>query len=161
MKNADLIWQTAIVRQGDEGHWLEFSDLRACSRCSRGTGCGAALFSRLFARPDTRLRMPGDCEIPADRVVRVGLDPRWLVLAAAATYLVPVLSFVAGAVLGDMLRPESDPVALTTGLSFALAAVLLLRYPLNVIAQPRLQLVDLHQGLESADASDHFSSYGP
>lgn len=156
-----MIWQTAIVRQADEGYWLEFSDPRACRRCSRGTGCGAALFSRLFARPDTRLRMSGDCGIPADRWVRVGLDPRWLVLAAAATYFVPVLSFVAGAVLGDILRPGNDAASLVAGVSFALVVVLLLRYPLRAIAQPRLQLVDMHQDLESAGASDHFSPHGP
>lgn len=161
MKDAELIWQTAVVRCDDAGrYWLEFSDPRGCSRCSSGTGCGAALFSRLFARPDTRLPMPGEQSIPADRLVRVGLDPRWLMLAAAAAYLLPVIAFVAGAVFADQVLPGSDPAALFSGVALALVAGLLARFPLKFISRPRLRLVELHAGLESASHGGHFSGQG-
>jgi positive regulator of sigma E activity len=108
VKDADLIWQIAVVRCDDDGsRWLEFNDPGSCHKCSSGTGCGAALFSRLFARPDARVPMLDDEDIPADRMVRVGLDPRWLMLAAAATYLLPIIAFIAGAVLSDQLWPEA------------------------------------------------------
>lgn len=161
MRDADLIWQTAIVRCDDAGrYWLEFSDPRGCRKCSTGTGCGAALFSRLFARPDCRVPMPGEKKIPADRPVRVGLDPRWLVLAAAASYLLPVIAFIAGAVSSDRLLPGSDLAALVSGMCFALVAGMLARYPLRSISGPRLLLVELHQGLESESGNDHFSDHG-
>lgn len=104
--------------------------------------------------------MPGDSEIPADRLVRVGVDPRWLMLAAAGTYLVPVVAFVAGAVSADQVFDGRDAVALLAGVSFALVAAWFARYPLAFISRPRLALVDMHQGLESASDSDHLSRQG-
>lgn len=158
MKDAGLIWQIAVVRHDDAGgRWLEFNDPGGCNKCSSGTGCGAALFSRLFARPDARVPMPGEKRVAAGRLVRVGLDPRWLMLAAAATYLLPVVAFVAGALLADRLLPGSDPAALAAGISFALLAALLARHPLNFISRPRLVLVELHQGLESEGDGGHLS----
>lgn len=147
MKDADLIWQIAVVRRDESGsRWLEFDDPGGCGKCSSGTGCGAALFSRLFARPDARVPMPGENDMAPDRLVRVGLDPRWLVLAAAATYLLPVIAFVAGALCADRLLPGSDPAALVSGVGFALLAALLARGPMKLVGTPGLVLVELNQG---------------
>lgn len=156
MKDADLIWQMAVVRRDRDGSgWLEFDDPGSCSRCSSGNGCGAALFSRLFARPEARIPMPGQKNIGTDRLVRVGLDPRWLMLAAAVTYLLPVMAFVTGAVLADWLLPGNDPVALMSGIALAVFAALVARRALRIIGRPRLELVELHQSLESGNDSGH------
>lgn len=158
MKNARLIWQTAVVRIDDVGAaWLEFSDPGACSRCASGSGCGAALFSRLFTRRDTRVPLPADESVAGGRVVRVGLDSRWLMMAAGAAYLLPVLTFVVAAAGADLVWPGSDPAALVSGLTFALAAVALARHPLKFLGNPRLTLVDLQPDLESAGAGGHLS----
>lgn len=163
MKGSELIWQIAVVRLDDKGRrWLEYSDPAGCDKCSTGTGCGAALFSRLFARPDTRIPLSDDNHIPAGHVVRVGLDPRWLLLASAATYLLPVIAFVAGALFADRLFPGSDPAALFAGIALALTAGLAAHYPMKLIDRPRLELVELHEGLESnglesGDDSGHLS----
>lgn len=150
MKDAGLIWQIAVVRRDEAGSdWLEFDDPGGCSKCSRGTGCGAALFSRLFARPDARVPMPDDKAIPAGRLVRVGLDPRWLLLAATTTYLLPVIGFVAGALVADRTLPANDAAALVSGIAFALLAALPARGPMKLIGRPGLVLVELNQGLES------------
>lgn len=157
MKDAELIWQIAVVRcDGNGSRWLEFNDPAGCDKCSRGTGCGAAAFSRLFARPDARVPVPDEKNIPAGRMVRVGLDPRWLMLAAARTYLLPVVAFIAGAVSSDQLWPGNDPAALISGMAVALLAGLLARYPLKIVGTPGLQLVELHQSLESERESGHF-----
>jgi len=159
VKHVDLIWQIAVVRLDEDGsRWLEFNDPGSCHKCSRGTGCGAALFSRLFARPDARVPMPGEKNIPVDRMVRVGLDPRWLMVAAAATYLLPVIAFITGAVFSDQVWPGSDPAALISGTAFALLAAWIARHPLKLIGRPGLELVEMHQSLESGGDSDHFSS---
>ncbi|MEX0916142.1 MAG: SoxR reducing system RseC family protein [Wenzhouxiangellaceae bacterium] len=150
MRNSDLIWQTAVVRRDRDGHaWLEFGDPGACSRCSNGTGCGAALFSRLFARPASRLPLTDDDGRPDGRMVQVGLDPRWLVLAAAATYLLPVVAFVTGAVLADLAWPGHDPAALLGGVTLSLAVAVVVRYPIRSISRPRLMLTDFDTALES------------
>lgn len=106
--------------------------------------------------------MPADEEIAVDHLVRVGLDPRWLMLAAATTYLLPVIAFVGGALVAERLMPGNDPAALISAVSSAVATGLLARYRLKLIGAPRLQLVDLHKnlgstGLESPGDSGHFS----
>lgn len=149
MQRGPLIWQIAVVRRGPDGRaWLEFSDPGACTRCSQGTGCGAALFSRLFARPDTRIPLTDDIDRRSGQVVRAGLDPRWLLLAAAAAYLVPASSFVLGAVAADWIWPSNDVAALFTGLVVSLAVAALTRRPLRMISRPPLTIVDLHEPLE-------------
>lgn len=161
MKDAGLIWQIAVVRRDKAGSgWLEFDDPGGCTKCSSGTGCGAALFSRLFARPDVRVPMPDGKDMPAGRLVRVGLDPRWLVLAAAATYLLPVIAFVGGALCADRLLPGSDPAALASGVAFALLAALLARGPMKLIGRPGLVLVELKESLESTGHGGHLSGQG-
>lgn len=150
MKDADLIWQIAVVRRDEAGSgWLEFDDPGGCSKCSSGTGCGAALFSRLFSRPAAPVPMPREKGIPAGRLVRVGLEPRWLVLAAAATYLLPVIGFVAGALSAERILPGSDPAALVFGVAVAVLAALLARGQMKRIGRPGLVLVELNQSLES------------
>ena len=151
----------AVVRRDRDGTgWLEFDDPGSCSRCSSGTGCGAALFSRLFARPEARIPMPGDRRIGAGRLVRVGLDPRWLMLAATVTYLLPVMAFVAGAVVADRFVPGNDAAALMSGVSAAVAAVWLAHRSSKFMGRPRLELVELHRGLESGGDSGHVPGQG-
>ncbi len=161
MLNSDLIWQTGVVRHGPEGRQvLEFADPGACTRCSQGTGCGAALFSRLFAKPVTRLSLEDGIARPAGRLIRVGMDPRWLLLAAAANYLLPVVAFVAGAVLADMGWPRSDSAALVAGIVSMVSAWFLARLGLSSVYRPRLRLVDFDGALESSDQRDHISPPG-
>lgn len=149
MQHGRLIWQVGVVRREPDGRaWLEFSDPGACARCSQGSGCGAALFSRLFARPETRIPLPDDDARPPGQLIRAGLDPRWLVLAAVAAYLLPVLAFVLGAVAADGIWPRNDLAALFTGTVVSLSAVILLRRSLRMPGQPPLVLVDFREPLE-------------
>lgn len=149
MQRGPLIWQIGVVRRGPDGRaWLEFGDPGACTRCSHGTGCGAALFSRLFARPDIRIPLTDDVDRRSGQLVRAGLDPRWLVLAAAAAYLVPVLTFVLGAVAADVAWPGNDLAALFTGLMVSLATVATIRRTLRMLSRPPMTLVDLSEPLE-------------
>lgn len=154
-----MIWQMAIVRRDADGRpLLEFSDPAGCTRCRRGTGCGAALFSRLFVSAETRLPLGNEEPIrPEGRLVRVGLDPRWLLLAAASNYLLPVVMFVAGAVVADIGWPRSDSAALIGGLGSLFAAAFLARPLLRGVHKPKLRLVDLPDALESGSRCDHVS----
>lgn len=153
-----MIWQIAVVRHDQAGRdWLEFSDPRECRKCSSGSGCGAALFSRMFAPSGAWVAMPGECGIPAGHRVRVGLDPRWLMLAALTTYLLPVIAFIAAAVVADRLSAGNDFAALISGAVCALVAAAAARSWLKPLGKPNLVLVELDQSLESDDNSGHFS----
>lgn len=157
MRPENMIWQSGTVRRDDAGEtWLEFADPGACSRCSNGTGCGAALFSRLFSRPATRLKLDRGAQYHSGQRVRAGLDARWLVRAAVVMYLVPVVAFVGGAAGADRLWPDSDALALASGLGAALVAVLGARYPARLVSRPPLSLVDVSHSLESGPKRKHF-----
>lgn len=161
INDSDLIWQTGTVRKIDARAWLVFDDPGACSRCSAGTGCGAALFSRLFSRS-------GPTGIPLHRAallhhgqrVRAGLSPRWLMMAAAGLYLLPVIAFMAGALAADTMWPRDDLAALGGGTLFAAVAVWSTRRRLRFAQAPGLKLVGLDPALESYRARDHFSLRG-
>lgn len=117
MAASEPIWQCATVHRDRHGRqWLQFDDPSACARCARGTGCGAALFGRLFTRPVTSLPLPPGSDPQPGSRVRVGISARWLLAAAALAYLTPVCLFVAGAVAAHAYRPGDDLLALLCGL---------------------------------------------
>lgn len=118
MRDRDLIWQPGVVGGDPSGRrWLEFRAAGDCERCARGEGCGAATFARLFTRAVSRLPVPADVSIAPGRAVVVGVQARWLLLAAAVLYLAPVGGFVAGAATAELLWPGRDALALATGLA--------------------------------------------
>lgn len=127
MAASEPIWQCATVHRDRRGRgWLQFEDPSACARCAGGTGCGAALFGRLFTRPVSSLPLPpGSDRAPGTRV-RVGISARWLLAGAALAYLAPVCLFLAGALAADGYRPGDDVLALLCGLmalSFGVAVL--------------------------------------
>lgn len=125
MRDRDLIWQPGVVGGDASGRrWLAFRSAGECERCARGDGCGAATFARLFTRAGSRLPVPGDVSMAPGQAVVVGVQIRWLLLAAAALYLAPVAGFVAGAVIAEMLWPGRDASALAAGLAFGAAGFL-------------------------------------
>jgi len=154
-RNADLIWQTGVVKTRAGRAWLEFDDPGACGRCSRGRGCGAALFSRLFSRPPTVIALDDADLRTAGKRVRAGLSAHWVMLAAAALYLVPVIAFLAGALAADTIWPRDDLAALCGGLLAGFGAVGAIRKRLRCTRPPRLELVELDAGLESRAGGDH------
>jgi len=86
------------------------------------------------------------------------VDPRWLLLAATANYLLPVVVFIAGVVVADIVVPGSDLAALAVGIVSMLAAGFLVRSFLRSVQRPRLRLIDLPEALESSGQRDHLTS---
>lgn len=123
-----MVWQTAVVRaRGDGRSWLEFADAGRCARCEAGTGCGAALFARLFARGSPALPLPPGAGLENGRFVRVGLPASRLVRTAAVMYLAPVTAFVAGALGAHLAWPGNDGAALAGALLAAALTMLAAR----------------------------------
>lgn len=161
MNDSDLIWQTGTVCKNDGRAWLVFDDPGACSRCSAGTGCGAALFSRLFSRSGpVSIRLRGPASAHHGQRVRAGLNPHWLMMAASVLYLLPVLAFLAGALAAESIWPRDDLAALGVGSLFAGLAVWSTRRRLRLAEAPGLKLVAIDPTLESGDARDHFPTRG-
>lgn len=155
---AELIWQYGVVRSRAGYSWLEFEDPGDCNRCRQGRGCGAALFSRLFRQPSVTLPLPREHGgLKPGQRVRLGVNPRWLLMAAAAVYLLPVLGFLAGCVAADAIWPRDDAAALGGGL-LALLSIVAIRARLRGRGAPQPELVLIDGPLESRAAQNHLSS---
>ncbi|MDT8437752.1 MAG: SoxR reducing system RseC family protein [Wenzhouxiangellaceae bacterium] len=154
------IWQPALlVRDGDGQWWLEFPPAGQCARCARGEGCGAGLFARLLAPMRvTRLAVHNRANWPDGTPVMAGIAGRWLLVAAAGLYLLPLLLFVAGAVLADGFWPGSDSLALIVGLAFGLAGLSAVRTRLRRIPAPEMRRRATACALESRDGGNHVDS---
>ena len=159
MRGADLIWQTGVVRSRDGRAWLEFDDPGACSRCESGKGCGAALFSRLFSQPAAVIPLGDADNPPVGRRVRAGLNPRWLMRAAAAFYLLPVAAFLAGCLGAHAIWPDNDLAALSGGTLVAALVIRVARERLRRAGPPGLELIEIDSGLESRGIGGHLPSH--
>lgn len=140
---------------------LSFPDPASCRRCARGEGCGAAPLSRLFVRAGAALPLDPRCGLRVGEEIRVGVDRRWLLAAAAAAYLFPTVGFVASAAIAYGLWPGNDLAGLLLGLAGAAAAFGLLAGPLDRIAKPALVFLrcgDCEAGV--LESSDHGAYVG-
>lgn len=117
---AGLNWQVAEVLYSDGKRVrLRFSRPEFCQRCQRGQGCGAGVFSRLFVPRASEIEIECAHRLTAGQWVRVGFAHRTLAQAAAVTYGLPLMAFVAGALPAHWLVSTEgwrDLWALTGGL---------------------------------------------
>lgn len=145
-----MIWQVARVLESGAGRLtLGFSTPSTCTRCARGDGCGAGLFSALLMRSLTRVELPADLQAQVGESVRVGVLPSRLAAAAAIHYGLPLLAFLAGASLGHGLSAgvvAQDVAALAGGLAaFALSVPFIQRY-VPVSVNPRIERLSCTTG---------------
>lgn len=138
-----MIWQVArVIDTGADRLTLGFSTPSTCSRCARGQGCGAGLFSALVMRSFTRVDLASNADARVGERVRVGVMASRLAVAAAVHYGIPLLAFLSGASLAHGLSAGfagQDLAALAGGLAaFVLSAPLIHRFvPISV--NPRIE----------------------
>ncbi|MGY6553210.1 MAG: SoxR reducing system RseC family protein [Wenzhouxiangella sp.] len=93
--------------------------LQHCQRCLRGEGCGAGVFSRLFAPRSSELWLCSTGVWQPGQRLRIGLAEPELMRLAALLYGVPLLAFILAAALAATFFDEpgfSDLAALSGGL---------------------------------------------
>ena len=114
-----MIWQLARVLDTEPGALqVEFSAPEHCRRCSRGEGCGAGVFSRLFSRRATAVQLSADLSVRPGDWVRVGIEPVQLALAAGRLYGLGLLGLLLGILAGHFLAAGAawqDLAALSGG----------------------------------------------
>lgn len=131
-----------MVRADAGGVEIRFEPLQNCQRCQRGEGCGAGVFSRLFAPRSASLRLPARVDLKPGAPVRVGVRPRELVVMALLLYALPLLAFMAAAGLTAILWPDhaaQDLVVVLGGLPAAGLALLLGRRWHGQVLNPVLE----------------------
>lgn len=152
-----FVWQIGrVVRSDGATVLLELPDPAACGRCRAGQGCGAGQFARLFGRGRAlQLSAPSCRYFSLGATVQVGIDSRWLLLAAAAAYLIPVLAFIGGALVAGAVIGDHDLAALAAGLLATAVASLALRHLVPGLLRPELHIGAV---LETGLACTHFDN---
>jgi sigma-E factor negative regulatory protein RseC len=99
-----MITETARVAALDaDGYaWLETDRRTACDSCSVQQGCGSGVLSKMFSGRRTRLRVANTLGARVNDQVLVGIDDRMLVRASLATYFMPLVWMLLGAIAGSM-----------------------------------------------------------
>ncbi len=142
-QSSEFNWQCASVTAVN-GSWvkLRLQPLRHCQRCLRGEGCGAGVFSRLFAARGSEVWLRAPEPVPIGQLVRVGVREADLVRAAAFLYALPLLSFILAAGLAATLLDDpliKDVTALVAGLIVGALSIWLSGRLRGRILNPRVE----------------------
>lgn len=77
----------------------------SCSGCST-QGCGTGALSQVFAARSQEMRVLNPIDARAGEQVVLGLEEGALLRGSLAVYIVPLLTMLAGGVLGEVLAPS-------------------------------------------------------
>lgn len=138
-----MIEETArVVSQDGPCAWVETQRTSTCNSCAANKGCGSATLAKVLGQRRSRVRALNPLQAQTGERVVIGLAEQALVKGALAVYLVPLLSLLAGALVGDYWAARlglENPDPLTIGLGgLGLAAgVLWLRYYARKIGNDR------------------------
>lgn len=90
-----------IIAQDGDFVWVEPCQLR-CAACSEGRACGVAAITDLLSRRKPRIKAYNNAGGRMGEEVTIGIDERRVMVASLAVYLVPLLSMLAGAMVGQL-----------------------------------------------------------
>jgi sigma-E factor negative regulatory protein RseC len=153
-----VIEQTGVV-VALQDKFAEVQALRqgACGSCSATGACGVSLIDRVLGRRRLHLSVLNDIGAQVGERIVLGVPEAALLRAALAAYFVPLMSLIAGAILGresatlsQLLAPE--PASIAGGLiGFVLALRWLRVYSQRLAADPRWRAIILRRDSESID----------
>ncbi len=116
----------------------------ACGSCSAKKGCGTSLLSELFSRRSRIFMAHNLVGAKAGDAVTIGLDESVMQRASVMVYLLPLLTLLGGAMLGQWLAPADMPADLFSigggivGLFFPL--YLIKKYSAQIFSGGRFQV---------------------
>ena len=151
MRSGDgQVWQTGVVVDASGSFaCVRFEPLADCQRCLSGTGCGAGVFGRLFARRAAEWRLPNPRGLYAGQRVRVGVSENELLMLALLLYGVPLVTFILVAGLAATLLPAGlaqDLLALVSGLLAAGASLVVAGRLRSRALNPTVQILSAKAG---------------
>jgi len=96
-----------------------------CARCAEGRGCGGGLLGRWLGDRLSQVEASNPENHPSGSWVELGLDERYLLLAALIVYLPPLLGLLLGASLAHLMLAVSEGwVILSALVGFAMGLLL-------------------------------------
>lgn len=144
----EKLWQVGEVSAVYGGiARIRLSPTSSCERCLAGRGCGAGVFTGMFARRAVELTIMNTVDaLPGQRVL-IGVAGLALARAALRLYGVPLFGFMVGVLLAAWAMPAAVPGGvpddfLVLGAGFTVAVLsflVLVKRPLAGI-EPELRL---------------------
>ena len=127
-----MIEETAHVVDTDgEYAWVETERRSSCGSCS-AKGCGTGALSKILGRRSQRLKVLNPIDAKPGEDVVLGIHEQALLKGSLAVYIVPLLTMLAGALLGEGLAPQwgsdSETLSMLLGLLGLAAGFLWLHY---------------------------------
>lgn len=101
-----MIEETAsvIAVDGDVA-WVESERRSSCGSCS-AKGCGTGALSKVLGSKVQRLRVKNPVGAKVGDSVMLGIEERTLLQGSLLVYLMPLLSLLAGGLIGEKLAPQ-------------------------------------------------------
>ena len=90
---------------------VQIGNVSGCAACDAGTGCGAGIFARLLRRKPDIVQVKNELNARPGQLVKVGIPENVFLILLLNAYLVPLLSGLVGAFLGNQLAGlvHADP----------------------------------------------------
>mgnify|MGYP001103104438 CR=1 FL=1 len=91
-----------VVRVADGLAWVQPKGSSGCARCDAGEGCGAGLWQRAFGLRPRQIVLP-DSQLQVGDQLLLSITEGALLSSAAMLYLLPLVTLIAGALIGSYL----------------------------------------------------------
>ncbi|MEE4379566.1 MAG: SoxR reducing system RseC family protein [Candidatus Competibacteraceae bacterium] len=109
--------QARVVAIGEGYAWVETQRQTSCGACSANKGCGTAALAKVLGQRRTHIYALTQIPLKVGDEVIIGIAEQALLQSSLAVYLVPLLTFFTGAVLGRVIFSfDSEPMIITFGL---------------------------------------------
>jgi len=94
-----------------------------CPTCEAGKGCGAGIFGRLLRRSPVQVELPNTLGVSQGQMVTVGIPEQEFLRLLFKFYFLPLVSGLAGAVVGHRLAGSLEAgAAMTDAITFIAGA---------------------------------------
>ncbi|MBE0509248.1 MAG: SoxR reducing system RseC family protein [Chromatiales bacterium] len=117
-----MIEETAhVLRTEGDYAWVETQRRSSCGSCAAKKGCGTGALSQVLGARVQAIKVRNPVAARAGDEVILGIEEQTLIKGSLAVYLVPLLSMMAGGLLGQWLAPQwlmnPDTLALIFGMT--------------------------------------------
>ncbi|GLS82511.1 SoxR reducing system RseC family protein [Paraferrimonas haliotis] len=115
-----------VLLQDGQQVVIEVERKSACNHCDSKDNCGVSSVSKAFSNKKQLIELTTSEVFETGDMVKLGIPERTFLRSAAMVYLVPLMGFIAGALLGgslsQVLQSNHDLTSLVTALAFGVGS---------------------------------------